>query len=232
MVRVRKSDERGRAYHGWLRSRHTFSFANYYDPEHMGYRALRVINEDRIDGGSGFGGHPHRDMEIISYVVSGGLKHEDSTGNSTVIRPGEIQRMYAGSGVVHSEFNEFPDQETHFFQIWILPDTRGGRPEYGQKSFEEPLKEPKLVLVASPDGREGSLHIHQDVDLYLARLERGDEVTLPLRPGRGAWVQVVHGRLTVNGTEIETGDGLTAADEPALTLHAEDPSEFMLFDLG
>lgn len=232
MLQLRKSNDRGLGDHGWLKSRHTFSFADYYDPEQMGFRALRVINEDRIQGGTGFGSHPHRDMEIISYVVSGALEHKDSMGNATVIRPGEVQRMSAGTGVVHSEYNKLPDQETHFFQIWIVPERRGGQPGYGQKSFEEDLKNKKLVLVVSKDGRDGSISIHQDVDLYLSRLKSGEEVRFEGRPGRHFWVQAVRGRLSLDGKELSGGDGVAISDQSLLTIRAEDESEFMLFDLA
>ncbi len=231
MLQVRKSKERGHANHGWLNSKHTFSFADYYDPKFMGFRSLRVINEDRIEGGSGFGSHPHRDMEIISYVVTGGLKHKDSMGNETVIAPGEVQRMSAGSGVVHSEYNQFEDQETHFFQIWIQPNARGGRPSYGQKSFEKELAEKKLVLVVSQQGRDGSISIQQDADLYLSRLMAEDTLEFKLRPARGAWIQVVKGEIDVNGQKVAEGDGVAIENEENLLFRAIESSEFMLFDL-
>ena len=232
MLQLRKSDERGLGYHGWLKSRHSFSFANYYDPKHMGFRSLRVIIEDRIDGGTGFGSHPHSDMEIISYVVKGALEHKDSMGTKAIIRPGEVQRMSAGNGVVHSEYNQLPNEETHFFQIWILPKENGGQPGYGQKSFDADLNEKKLVLVVSQDGREGSIGIKQDADMYISRLKSEDELEFKVRPGRGAWLQVVAGQLDVNGKTLSAGDGLSADDEQALKIRARDKAELILFDLA
>lgn len=232
MLQLRKSEERGNANHGWLKSLHTFSFAGYYDPKHMGFRALRVINEDRIEGGTGFGAHPHRDMEIISYVVKGALEHKDSMGTKAIIRPGEVQRMSAGTGVTHSEYNALPEEETHFFQIWIQPNKMGVAPGYGQKSFEEDLNSKKMVLVVSQDARDGSIGIKQDADLYISRLKKDDFVDFKLRANRGAWVQVVKGQLNVNGKELSTGDALSFENEELLTLKALDNSEFMLFDLA
>lgn len=232
MLQLRKSNERGLANHGWLKSRHTFSFADYYDPQQMGFRSLRVINEDRIEGGTGFGAHPHHDMEIISYVVSGGLQHEDSMGNKTIIRPNEVQRMTAGTGVVHAEQNAQADSETHFFQIWIMPSKRGISPDYGQKSFEKELNSQKLVHVISPDGRDGSLSINQDANMYISRLKAEDEVDYQLLPTRGAWVQVVKGQLNINGTEVSAGDAVSFTQAELLKLRALEPSEFILFDLA
>jgi quercetin 2,3-dioxygenase len=232
MMQLRKSAERGFANHGWLKSRHTFSFADYYDPQHMGFRALRVINDDRIDGGSGFGAHPHRDMEIISYVMEGGLRHQDSAGNKTIIEPGEVQRMSAGSGVTHSEYNAFEDRETHFLQIWILPAERGGSFGYGQKSFAEELQVKSLVLVVSGDGRDSSIAIRQDVDLYLSRLGAGESLEFRPRAGRGIWIQVLQGQMDINGQLAQTGDGLAMTDESLLRISASESAEFMLFDLA
>ena len=232
MLTVRKSEERGIGAHGWLNSKHSFSFANYYDPKHMGFRSLRVINEDRIKGGTGFGAHPHNDMEIISYVVSGALEHSDSMGTKAVIRPGEVQRMSAASGVVHSEYNKLADQDANFFQIWITPNKIGGAPGYGQKSFEEALNKDKLVLVVSESGRDGSIDIKQDADIYVSRLKAGENVDFKLRPQRGAWVQVVKGNISVNGTELNTGDAVSVDEEALLTFKAKDQSEFILFDLA
>lgn len=232
MEQLRKSGERGDANHGWLKSKHTFSFADYYDQKHMGFRTLRVINEDRIDGGTGFGSHPHRDMEIISYVVSGALEHKDSMGTTAVIRPGEVQKMSAGTGVVHSEHNAIPNEVTHFFQIWIVPESKGGTPGYGQKSFERDLNSKKLVLVVSKDARDGSLSIKQDVDLYISRLKKNDDLEYKIRPKRGIWLQMVKGKVLVNGKELLTGDAFSFEGESPLTIKALDESEFMLFDLA
>jgi redox-sensitive bicupin YhaK (pirin superfamily) len=231
MLQLRKSEERGFADHGWLKSRHTFSFAEYYDPKHMGFKSLRVINEDRIDGGTGFGTHPHKDMEIISYVVKGGLEHKDSMGTKAVILPGEVQRMSAGSGVAHSENNHLPDQQSHFFQIWIMPNQKGGTPGYGQKSFEKDLNSKKMVLVVSQDGRDGSIEIKQDADLYISRLKKGDNLEFSVRPNRGVWVQVLKGQLTVNNKEVSSGDAVSLTEENLLKVTASEDSELMLFDL-
>jgi redox-sensitive bicupin YhaK (pirin superfamily) len=232
MLTVRKSAERGVGAHGWLNSKHSFSFAKYYDPKHMGFRSLRVTNEDRIEGGTGFGAHPHNDMEIISYVVSGALEHSDSMGTKAVIRPGEVQRMSAAAGVVHSEYNKLPDEQAHFFQIWIQPNKIGGAPGYGQKSFEEALNRDKLVLVVSESGRDGSIDIKQDADIYVSRMSAGESLDFKLRPKRGAWVQVVKGSLSVNGTNLDIGDAVSVDEEALLTFKAFDQSEFILFDLA
>src|SRR5581483_6022908 len=198
MITIRKSGDRGHAEHGWLDSRHTFSFADYYDQDQMGFRTLRVINEDRVRPGEGFGTHPHRDMEIVSYVLEGALEHKDSLGTSSVIRPGEVQRMTAGSGVLHSEYNPSQKEPVHFLQIWILPEKKGLRPGYEQKAFPDDQRSNRLRLVASRDGRDGSLTIHQDVDLYSTLLEKGKAVSHALQPGRHAWIQVTRGGLTLN----------------------------------
>lgn len=232
MITVRSSKDRGYADHGWLKSFHTFSFAEYYDPNHIGFRTLRVINEDRIEGGTGFGAHPHRDMEIISYVIDGALEHEDSTGNKATIRPGEVQRMSAGTGVVHSEHNALEDKETHFFQIWIRPATVGGHPGYAQKSFSDQLDSGQLVLVVSGDGRDGSLPIKQDADLYIARLKKGGGAEFSLGSGRGAWVQMVSGEMLINDTELTTGDGAAVEKLDRLLFQAQADCEFLLFDLA
>ncbi len=232
MIQVRKSDERGLADHGWLKSKHTFSFADYYDPKHMGFRALRVINEDRIAGGTGFGKHGHRDMEIISYVVKGSLQHEDSMGTKAVIRPGEVQRMSAASGILHSEMNAEKTNETHFFQIWIQPNTIGGAPGYGQKSFEEDLNSKKLVLVISPDARDGSIGIKQNADMYISRLKDQDDLEFQLRSGRGLWLQVVSGDINVNGKQVVAGDALSFENQELLKIKALAKSEIILFDLA
>jgi quercetin 2,3-dioxygenase len=232
MLQIRRSDERGFAFHGWLESRHTFSFADYYDPHHMGFGPLRVINEDRIQGGSGFGAHPHRDMEIISYVVQGSLLHQDSMGNKAIIRPGEVQRMTAGTGVVHSEYNGEKDQETHFFQIWIQPRQQGVKPGYGQKSFEQELNSRKLVLVVSADGRDGSIEINQDTNIYLSRIKSGDTLDFLLNPARGLWVQVIKGRLLAGALTLHAGDALSTRDAQNLHFVASEDSEMILFELA
>ena len=195
---IRRAGDRGYADHGWLRSFHTFSFADYYDPEHMGYRTLRVINDDRVSPGRGFGTHSHRDMEIISYVLEGALEHKDSMGTSSIIRPGDVQRMSAGTGVTHSEFNASRDELVHFLQIWLLPARPGGKPGYEQKAFPEEERKGKLRLVASPDGRDGSVTIQQDVELYAARLCTGEALRHPLAAGRHAWVHVARGSVELN----------------------------------
>src|SRR2546423_183762 len=208
MITVRRAADRGHADHGWLDSHHTFSFADYHDPAHMGFRGLRVINDDRVAGGKGFGSHPHRDMEIISYVLDGALAHKDSTGTGAVIRPGDVQRMSAGSGVVHSEFNASPDEQVHFLQIWLLPSERGIAPGYEQKTFSAADKRGKLVLVASPDGHDGSVTIHSDARVYAGNFGKGERAELALGERRGAWVQVARGKIRVNGEQLAEGDGV------------------------
>jgi hypothetical protein len=232
MIALRKSDERGRADHGWLDSRHTFSFADYHDPDHMGFRSLRVINEDRVRPGQGFGTHPHRDMEILSYVLEGALEHKDSMGTSSVIRPGEVQRMSAGSGVRHSEYNPSRTDPVHFLQIWILPEKQGLQPGYEQREFPDPERRSRLRLVASRNGREGSLTIHQDVDLYATLLEGGGKVAHVLAPGRHAWVQVTRGSVTLNGQAMDAGDGAAVSGEKSLELSASENAEVLIFDLS
>jgi hypothetical protein len=226
---IRPAGERGHADHGWLDSHHTFSFADYYDPAHMGFRSLRVINDDRVAPGQGFGTHPHRDMEIFSYVLEGALEHKDSMGNGRTLRPGHIQLMSAGRGVTHSEFNPSRSEGLHFLQIWIQPAERGLAPSYTEW---HPLAQsgPK-VLVISPDGREGSATIHQDADIYRIRLQPGETATHELRPGRGAWLQIAEGALTWNGVALATGDGASTEDSGLLTLTATQPTEAILFDL-
>lgn len=231
MLIIRKSEERGLADHGWLRSRHTFSFADYYDPKHMGFKSLRVINEDRVAAGTGFGAHPHRDMEIISYVIDGALKHEDSMGTKSIIKPGEVQRMSAGKGVIHSEYNAMTDKDTHFFQIWILPNELGTEPGYGQKSFESDLNSKKMVLVISQDGRDGSIRIKQDADMYISRLKSADVLEYEVRKGRGLWLQVVKGELQVGEKFLNAGDAASTEDPQTLKLVAHQDSEVILFDL-
>jgi redox-sensitive bicupin YhaK (pirin superfamily) len=232
MITVRLAKERGGGDHGWLNTRHTFSFSDYYDPRHMGFRSLRVINEDRVAPGRGFGTHGHRDMEILSYVVSGGLEHRDSMGNGEVIRPHEWQRMSAGTGVRHSEANASAEEPVHFYQIWILPESEGIRPGYEQRLFAPEEKAGRLRLVASGDGREGSLKIHQDVSVYNAVLKAGEEVEHRPESGRHAWLQVVRGSVELNGNGLGAGDGAAVSDEGALTIRAADDSEVILFDLS
>jgi redox-sensitive bicupin YhaK (pirin superfamily) len=228
---LRPSSERGHSDHGWLNSYHTFSFAGYQDPAHMGFHTLRVINEDRIQGGTGFGAHPHSNMEILSYVVSGGLEHADSMENKTVILPDEVQIMSAGTGVTHAEMNHFKDRETHFFQIWITPQKQGIRPHYGQKSFKDEFSKQNFVLVASQDKRNGSIGISQDADIYIGRLKPRDAVNFNVRNGRHIWIQMIKGSAVINKTDIQAGDGLSASDEKALTIEARESTEFILFDL-
>ena len=232
MVHIRKADERGHADHVWLNTWHTFSFADYHDPQYMGFRALRVINEDRVQPGEGFGTHPHRDMEIISYVIDGALEHKDSMGNGTVIRPGDVQRMSAGTGITHSEFNHSSEDLVHFLQIWMLPDTKGLEPGYEQKVFSDKEKCGQLRLVASKDGRDGSLTIHQDASMYDSILEEGMEVNYPVPPGRHVWLQVVRGDINVNGVSLGQGDGAGISDETLLKIIAEKDSELLLFNLS
>jgi quercetin 2,3-dioxygenase len=229
---IRRAGERGRADHGWLSSFHTFSFADYYDPAHMGFRALRVINEDRVQPGQGFGTHSHRDMEIISYVLDGALEHKDSMGGSSIIRPGEVQRMSAGTGVTHSEFNASRDQIVHFLQIWILPAHPGGKPSYEQKAFPQTERAGKLRLVASPDGRDGSVTIHQDVALYAALPRTGEPLRHDIGAGRHAWVHVVRGQAEIGGEQLEAGDAVAVSDARGLELTGRDGSEVLLFDLA
>jgi redox-sensitive bicupin YhaK (pirin superfamily) len=231
MIRLRKALARGHADHGWLNTYHTFSFADYYDPSYMGFRSLRVINEDRVQPGQGFGTHGHRDMEIISYVLEGALAHKDSMGNGSVLHPGEFQRMSAGTGVRHSEFNPSATEPVHFYQVWLLPRTKGIAPSYEQKRFAEDEKQGRLRLVASPDGADGSLTIHQDARVYLSTLQPGESVSHELQGGRHAWLQVLRGQVRVNGTLLATSDGLAVSEERGLTLVGEQPAEVMLFDL-
>jgi redox-sensitive bicupin YhaK (pirin superfamily) len=232
MITVRKAQERGHARHGWLESFHTFSFADYHDPAHMGFRDLRVINEDRVQPGRGFGTHSHRDMEIVSYVLSGALAHEDSLGTGSVIRPGDVQRMSAGTGVSHSELNPSPTEPVHFLQIWILPERDGLAPSYEQRHFPAAERAGRLRLVASRDGRDGSLRVHQDVAVHAALLGPGHAVAHALRPGRHAWLQVARGRCTLNGVALEVGDGAAVSDETSLRLERADDAEVLLFDLA
>jgi redox-sensitive bicupin YhaK (pirin superfamily) len=232
MLTLRKSQDRGYADHGWLKSFHSFSFADYYDPQHMGWGNLRVINEDRIQPGTGFGTHGHRDMEIISYVLSGELAHKDSMGNGRSIPPGDVQRMSAGRGVMHSEYNHAPQATTHFFQIWIEPNVRGIAPGYEQKTFATAEKRGALRLVASPDGAEGSVTIHADARLYAGLFDGDESVTLPLDSGRKSYVHLVRGELEVNGQRLAAGDAALLAQEQNLTLRAGSDAEVLVFDLS
>ncbi len=231
MMQVRLSKDRGHANHGWLDSFHTFSFASYYDPLFMGYRVLRVINEDRIQGGTGFSTHPHSDMEILTYVISGALEHEDTLGNKAVIRPGELQRMSAGTGIRHSEHNHLHNELTHFLQIWILPEKRGLAPGYGQKSFVDALAREDLVLLASRDARNGSVTLNQDVDLYAGKWTTGRNIKFSFRKGRSGWLQIVEGAARVGEASVQTGDGVAIESEAEITLSSAGPLQFLLFDL-
>lgn len=232
MITIRNRDERGAVNMGWLNSKHSFSFGHYYDPAHMGFRALRVINDDRVIPGAGFPTHGHADMEIVSYVLDGALEHKDTLGTSSVIRPGDVQRMSAGSGIRHSEYNASKKDPVHFLQIWILPNEEGMVPGYEQKAFEREEKQGRLRLVGSQDGRDGSVVIHQDVDLYATLLDEGDSVTHKLRPGRHAWVQVARGQVRLNGEILKEGDGAAISKEESLTLDGVVSAEVLLFDLA
>ena len=232
MLTIRKSEDRGHADHGWLKSHHSFSFANYYDPAHMGWGNLRVINDDFIAPGGGFGMHGHRDMEIVTYVTTGALAHKDSMGNGTIIPPGDVQRMSAGSGVRHSEFNHAPDQTTHLFQIWIEPREKDITPGYEQKSFADAEKRGRLRLIASPDGADGSVTIHADAALYAGLFDGDEAATLPLNPARKAYVHVARGTLAVNGRNLREGDAALLADESRLTLSDGQDAEVLVFDLA
>jgi len=231
MLTIRRSDERGNANHGWLNAYHTFSFANYYDPAFMGFRSLRVINEDRVKPAEGFGKHPHRDMEILTWILEGALEHKDSTGGGGVIRPGEIQYMSAGRGVLHSEFNASKTEQVHLLQIWIQPDVSGAVPRYEQRDYSEALAKGGLVALASKDGADGSIAIRQDAKLFAARASRDESYAYPLSEDRHAWIQVARGNVTVNGKELSAGDGLSASREKELSIRAAKGSEFLLFDL-
>jgi len=231
MIQLRPSNARGTADHGWLRSFHSFSFADYYDPAEMGWGALRVINEDFIQPGTGFGEHGHRDMEIITYLLEGPLQHKDNMNNGTVFRRPEVQRMSAGRGVQHSEFNASDSEGVHLLQIWIEPDVRGIPPEYEQKAFSDPDKRGRLCLIASPDGSDGSLTIHQDVRLFASLLAPGESIAHALAPGRRGYLHVVHGELTLNGEQLCGGDAAKIADEAALSISATTDTEMLLFDL-
>ena len=231
MLNLRKSEERGHADHGWLKSRHTFSFGDYYDPKHVEYGVLRVINEDRVDPDEGFGTHGHRDMEIVSYVLEGQLGHRDSMGNGSVIVPGDVQRMSAGTGVLHSEMNPSASEPVHFLQIWIRPSAEGIAPSYEQKHFTPEEKRGALRLVASEDGADGSVRIHQDVRIYAGLFDGSERAELPLAPRRRAYVHLALGHLKVNGVELAAGDGLKVSDVSSLTISDGRAAEVLVFDL-
>jgi quercetin 2,3-dioxygenase len=232
MIAIRKSDERGHANHGWLDTRFTFSFADYYDPEHVHFRTLRVMNDDRVAGGGGFPMHPHRDMEIITYVLEGALEHRDSMGNGSVIRPGDVQYMSAGTGVTHSEFNASQNEPVHLYQIWMLPEKQGLKPIYGQKNFAEDEKRGKLRLIASPDGRDGSVKIRQDNELYATVLDKGESVKHTLKADRHAYVQLARGSIKLNGKALSEGDGAAISAEKSIELTGVDNAEVLMFDLA
>jgi redox-sensitive bicupin YhaK (pirin superfamily) len=231
MITIRKSEERGHFNHGWLDTYHTFSFGNYIDPNHMGFRSVRVINEDRVRPGEGFPTHSHTEMEIISYVLGGTLEHRDSMGNTSLIRPGEVQRMSAGTGITHSEYNHSLRELVHFLQIWIVPAQRGIDPEYEQTLFSEEERRGSLCRIASPDGREGSVSIHQDVQLFLTNLEHGEKVGYILDEGRHAWAQVTRGESELNGHSLRAGDGAAISGDREITLVGVKEAEILLFDL-
>jgi len=233
MLHIRRHDERGHFDHGWLDTYHTFSFSEYHDPAHMGFRALRVINEDRVAPGQGFGMHGHRDMEIVTIVLDGALEHRDSLGNGEVLRPGEVQRMSAGAGagIRHSEFNPSATEPVHLYQIWLLPSQKDLAPSYEQKAFPATGVD-DFRLIASPDGRAGALTIHQDVELYLADVHDGTELLRPIRSGRAAWLQVLRGQVTLKGQPLVAGDGVGVIDEAAIELRASADSKLLLFDLA
>jgi len=232
MIQVRKAAERGHADHGWLNTYYTFSFADYYDPRQMGFRALRVMNEDRVQPGQGFGMHGHRDMEIVTYVLNGSLQHKDSMGNGSAIRAGELQRMTAGTGVRHSEFNHSPTEPVHLYQIWLLPERNDLKPEYEQRSFSEADKRGRFCLVASPEGENDSLTIHQDARIYLANVEAGTALSHTLQSGRYAWLQTLRGKVTLNGLTLSAGDGAAISEERGLDVAGQEDSELMLFNLA
>jgi redox-sensitive bicupin YhaK (pirin superfamily) len=232
MIRVRKAEDRGQYDHGWLDTRHTFSFASYHDPAQMGWSVLRVLNEDRVQPGEGFGTHGHRDMEIVSWVLDGELAHRDSTGGGGVLRPGEVQRMSAGTGVTHSEFNGSRERPVHFLQIWILPDRAGHAPSYAQTAVPEAARRARLALVAGPEGAGGATTIHQDARVLATLLDGAERVVHPLAPGRRGWVQVARGSVAVNGTVLSAGDGAAISDEAAIEVAARGaPAEALVFDL-
>jgi redox-sensitive bicupin YhaK (pirin superfamily) len=232
MIKLRRAGERGETRSGWLDSRHTFSFGDYHDPQHMGFSHLRVINEDRVTPGAGFGTHSHRDMEIITYVLEGALAHKDSTGTSSVIRVGDVQRMSAGTGINHSEYNASETEPVHFLQIWVIPNQTGLKPSYEQRSFDLQKKSGNRVLVAASDARDGAVKLHQDAELWLAALPKGGELAFPLKSNRRAWLQVARGQVNFNGTILEAGDGAGINEEHVVNVKAMEQSEILLFDLS
>ena len=232
MITIRPAEERGHANYGWLDTHHTFSFNTYYDRDHMGFRSLRVINDDTVSPGRGFGTHGHRDMEIITYVLEGALAHKDSMGTGAVLRAGDVQQMTAGTGVTHSEFNDSQTEPVHFLQIWILPDANGLDPSYEEKAVPPHEKQGKLRLVASPDGRNDLLRIHQDARVYASILKTGDTIEHTLEPGRSAWIQIARGKVKINDRTLGRGDGAAVTDEPKLRLSGDGESEILLFDLN
>ena len=232
MIKIRKAEHRGHFDFGWLDTYHPFSFGDYYDPSHMGFRSLRVINEDVVQKGRGFPRHGHRDMEIFTYILQGALQHRDSMGNGSIIRPGDVQRMSAGTGVTHSESNASPDEPVHLLQIWILPDEEGIQPDYEEKRFPEEEKHNKLRLIISPDATAGSVKIHQDARVYASVMDANQEVSHSLETGRHAWLQVAEGAVTINGIELKHGDGAAVSDEQTITIAAQEPAEILLFDLA
>lgn len=232
MLTIRHAEDRGRTRTGWLDGRHTFSFGDYHDPSHVRFRTLRVINDDRVAPGGGFPPHPHRDMEILTYILDGALEHKDSTGGGGVIRPGDVQRMSAGTGVTHSEFNHSQTEPVHLLQIWLFPAEKGATPSYDQRRFSEEERRGRLRLIAAPDGADGALRIGQDARVYASLLGEGDEIRHALEPGRGAWVQVARGGVRVNGRDLNEGDGAVIEDEPEVHLQGSGPAEVLLFDLA
>ena len=232
MITLRKSENRGHANHGWLNTYHTFSFANYYDPTHMGFRSLRVINQDRVHPGKGFPTHSHNDMEIVTYVLEGALEHKDSLGTGSIIRPGDVQRMSAGTGIAHSEYNHSQTEGVHFLQIWILPNKKGVKPTYEQKTYSDEEKRGNLRLIVSEDGRSNSVTIHQDVDTYTTLLDAGEQVIHQLKPNRHAWVQVARGSVMLNDNLLEAGDGAAVSNEESLKLVGKEMAEVLLFDMA
>ncbi len=232
MINVRKSQERGHANHGWLDTYHTFSFANYYDPNYLGFRSLRVINEDRVSPGAGFDTHGHRDMEIITYVLEGALEHKDSIGNGSIIQPGKVQRMSAGTGISHSEFNPSQTDAVHLLQIWILPDIKALEPSYEEKIFDLDKVSGGLQLIAAPHGKNGAVTVHQDLNLYTGILEAENSLSYQLQPQRYGWIQVARGKVDLNGISLRSGDGAAISEETSLVVEATEDTEFLLFDLA